>query len=471
MTARRIVNAVLALVVLGAAGGAAVLLVASRTPPEQQPAPKVVPKVVAPPIEPVAADYRVQLVGFGSARPADRVRVAPQVSGHLTYVAPEFDNGLFAKQDQVLLRIDTTDYEQAWWLALSRMEEIDAQLANLEREATNLAESLRIEDERLALANEERTRAEELFRRNVASESELDAAREQQLARRLQVRTLRNQLALIDPRRRQLEAARLSALTELDKADTALQRCVVRSPLTGRVLSKSVEVNDLVVANAVCGEVYGLARMEVPVSVPAEDLNWVEPDLLEACRKGRIDEQRRIEATVEWPATGGRQGERLNVKQWDGCVRRVEAGLEEQTRTAVLVVCVQNPPADTGFATDGAPLEDLLDLNMYCRVMVRGRRAPGAFLLPRRAIQPGPAVYVIERDAEDQDRLVVREVRVARYTDDQALVLPGGALQPGDRVITSVLPKAIPGMRVDVVNPGGAADRETPSTASSPNGT
>jgi multidrug efflux pump subunit AcrA (membrane-fusion protein) len=480
-------------------------------PAERQPR-KVVPKVVAPPIRPLL-DRSVRIVGYGSARPRIQLEITPQVSGVVVTRAPNFRSGKYVRAGQVLIEIEKTDYVFSAQRVERRIKLLEAQLAQLNQEEANLKASRKIEGDRVKLAEDQLEKARRLYKDSVGSEDDVDKAREALLARQGQLRSVLNQLELVEPRRRQIHAELGTARVELQQAETDLARCVVKSPVTGRVLSSRIEVGEYVKAGNNCGELYGVTFMEVPVSVPAADLVWIDEELLEICKLRRRppDAAHRITATVQWERPGS--GETIT---WRGCVERVEAGLEAQTRTAVLVVQVKNPslrngpgenpaadPADpdgkapdakdpvsggsgaraneamgngpkerqarkgrTGVPCKRSPNENkpVLEMNMFCRVTVLGKRLAKAYILPRRAILPDGSVYVVV-----DGRLRKRPVRVARTANEEAMILPGGGVEDGDRVVIGYIPKPVVGMAVDAIDrmPGSGDETPGPSGESS----
>lgn len=466
-TIRIIVNIVLSLLLLVVAAGVGRWLISHMQTPERQAPARPAPRVQAPPIEP-AADYQVELVGFGSARARVRQQVTPRVSGEIVDKAPNFLSGKYVQAGQMLLEIDRTDYQLAYDRVSERIALLEAQAARIRRERENLRDSRAIEAQRLELARSQEQRVLALIARGASSENELDAVRETLLARQAQLQSIDNSLALIEPQLAELQAQIDQAHVDQAEAQVALDRCTILSPVSGRVLSSSVEIGEQVSMDTPCGEVYATAVMEVPVSIPASDLAWLDPQMLEQCRRGGAlphDPDRRIGATVQWSQSSQSTGAAV---VWRGCVDRIEAGLEAQTRTAVLVVRVDNPALVFGDDPAAPTMADepMLDLNMFCRVVIYGRQIDRAFVLPRSAVRPDGTVYMVAQDTpgganpgpggDETWRLIRRPVRVARYAGEQAMILPGGGIEPGDRVVTTPPAKPVVGMEVvpaDVVGP------------------
>ncbi len=444
MKPRILLNIVLSVAVLVVMGFAVQMMLAHRRQPTQRKRPKATPKVLAPPIK-ATLNRNVEIAGYGSARPHVQLTITPQVTGIVVAKDDSFLSGKYVRKGQVLCRIDRTDYDLAVRRAESRIDLLKAQLARLEQEQKNLTESKKIETDLVKLADEQLRKVKRLLEANAGSENEVDLARETLLSRQRQLQGIVSQLALIGPQRKQLAAELASAGVELSQARVNLGRCTIKSPVTGRVLTSRVEVGQLVQAGGNCGEIFGSDIMEVPVSVPAAELEWLDKDLLNICKHGNVaaGESRRlpagrqgIKALVEW-----RQSDNGRTLTWTGCLERLEAGLEAQTRTATLIVRVHNPqpklPDDT---------KPMLEVNMFCKVTVIGRAIPEVYVIPREAVLSDGGVYVVV-----EGRLRKRAVKVARFTGQEALILPGGGISAGDRVVTGSIAKPVVGMKVKPV--------------------
>jgi len=439
-TPRIILNVVLVLAILaGATYGANKLGLWRRDLDLKEPR-RIVPRVLAPPLQP-RVNRHVEIRGFGSARPHVRLKIIPQVTGTLVEKAPDFLTGKYVGKGQVLLRIDPTDYQLAVERAEKRIELLNAQLGRLSREEKNLQQSERIEVERRDVAKRKVSRILQLLETGAASDDELDRVREALLARRAQLQNISNQLALIGPSRSQLRAEIAAAGVELRQAQTNLQRCTILSPVTGRVLSRLVEVGERVLAGANCGEIYGTDIMEVPVSISAGDLQWLDRESIDLFKQGRhLPSDESVRAEVRWLGQGLGQS-----VTWQGYLERIEAGLEAETRTATLIVRVINPQSGSARpSNDGKPM---LEMNMFCKVTVFGKKLSKVYVLPRRAILADGSVYVVV-----DGRLEKRQIDVSRLAGEEAMILPGGSLDDGDRVVTGPIPAPVVGMAVEAAD-------------------
>ena len=441
---RAIVSAILVAALVAGAVLLAQRFIRTRDDPDRRPTPQALARVVAPALE-LKRNHTVRLEGFGTSQPRTLVRIIPQVGGLIVDKADNFKKGLNVTQGKTLLAIEQTDYRQTRAAAEAQIQLLEAQLARLTQEEANLQQLRDVEAERIALAEEQLKRARKLLEANAASVTDVDALTETLLQRRVAQRNILNQLELLPAQRKELAARLQSAQVDLARAQTALERATVTAPIDGRVLSVSVEEEDVVRQNEVCGEIYDTRFMEIPVSLPAGDLQWIDPDKLGACRQREpgteIPPDQRIPATVTWTPPGS-----LAPVVWNGCVDRMEPGLDPQTRTIRLVVLVDNEKQKT-------PLP--LDVNTAVNVTIHGRTIESVFVLPRSAIvppapdHPWPSVYVAK-----EGKLTRRQVEVVRFTDDSALILPDQTagddrgLREGTFVITSEVVLPVIGMKV-----------------------
>ncbi len=459
MLRKVIVSLVLVVAVLAASGGLAWLLMSMRTPPQRRETRQAIPRVVAPRMV-AQGGYRMRVVGYGPARPRRAVRVIAEVGGQVVNKADAFDTGRFVARGETLLRIDPTDYRQQRDAAKAQLALIAARLAVLDQQRANARRSLAIETDRLEVVQEQYQRTKDLFDQGLSSQNELDADTERMLQQKQAVQRIENDLALIEPQRKQLLAEQGSVQVQLSQAMTALERTTCKAPIAGVVASDEVETGERVAPGTVCGEVYSLDVMEVAVSIPASELKWLGEVPLASSADDESLDATAIDALVEWQGGGE---DRVRVT-WPGKVVRVEPGLEAETRTARVIVRVDNPLGGDAnrIETIDFSAHPLLDRNMFCRVEIEGRRLDRAFVLPRNAVRPDGTVFVVDENG----RLRLRNVEVARFTRGEAIVRAGAGLEPGLRVVTSYLTAPVLGMKVEPVGRLGGTARPVASNGS-----
>ncbi|MFT4637159.1 MAG: multidrug efflux pump subunit AcrA (membrane-fusion protein) [Verrucomicrobiales bacterium] len=126
---KRFLHLLLTIVVLAAFAGLAYLLVALRKPPVMEPPPPVIPKVKVVTMQ--AQDIPLAISVHGSVRARTSTQLTAQVSGQIISVHPQFQDGGFFNEGEILLSIDPVRYETQ--VATAKAQVATAQLA-LDRE-------------------------------------------------------------------------------------------------------------------------------------------------------------------------------------------------------------------------------------------------------------------------------------------------------------------------------------------------
>jgi RND family efflux transporter MFP subunit len=366
-----------------------VALIALRPRPERiqprTPAPLVVTQTVSGEQPPIT------VVGWGTVEPRSSISLVPQVGGQVLAVSPRLRVGAFFEAGEVLLEIESTDYELAVQQARSQVAQAEFALATAQEEA------------RVARQEWERTT------RDALEDSELKTSEP-------------NPLVYREPQLRQAEVGLEAARAALAQAELNLERCTLVAPFAGRVLEESVDRGQYVRAGEVLARLYDIAVAEIVVELPDRDLAWISVPQTPASTV--TGSQARVTGSF-----AGRE------HHWSGRAVRVGGAMDRASRTVPVVVEV----ADPYRSEDGQP--PLLS-GMFVSVSFTSEPPEGSVTIPRRALRPDDRVWVL--DAED--RLEIRTVEVARSGVENAVILSGLAV--GDRVITSNLQAVVAGMQL-----------------------
>lgn len=154
----------------------------------------------APPVEPAPGDAVLTVSGY--VIPRERIEISPRFQGTVKWIGVK--KGDFVQQGDVLVLLEDDEYA-------ARLKEAEARVLRAEAG--------------LELAQSTFRRAETLRTRDTSSEQELDAARQ----------GLRAAQADLESARAQRELARIY-----------LDWCTIRAPITGVILEKLVNPNELV---------------------------------------------------------------------------------------------------------------------------------------------------------------------------------------------------------------------------------
>jgi HlyD family secretion protein len=316
----------------------------------------------------------------GTLNPVVLVSVGTQVSGTVRKLYADFNSTV--KAGQILLELDPTLFRAA-----------------VEQSRGNIANAMAAL--KLAQANEARVR--ELFAQEYVSKQDLDQAVQQREAAQAQLRTAQGQMAR-------------------DEANVAYS--VIRSPVSGIVVSRQVDVGQTVAASFTTPTLFQIAQdlsnMQINTNVAEADVG-----------KMRIDQLVRF--TVD--AFPGRRFEG-NVKQV-----RLSPIIQQNVVTYNVVVAVDNRylklmPGMTAYISVDVDKRDDVLLVPSAALRFRPRDVPPEVKKPatttgdKKPRAAGPKVYVARGE-----ELVPVNIQTG-LSDGKFLEVTGGEVKAGDRVAT-----------------------------------
>ena len=191
-----------------------------------------------------------EVTATGTVAPIKKVEVATQVTGKVLELLADYNSHVRAGEK--IATIDPATYEAALASSQARLKSSLASLARTKVE--------------LNLAEKELLRQQKLAERKMNTEAELDSA----LAARDQL------LAQIKSNEASIEEAEAS--TRQAKAN--LNYCTINSPVTGVVISRSVDEGQTVVSNMNASALFTIAtdlsKMQVEASIPEADIGQIK---------------------------------------------------------------------------------------------------------------------------------------------------------------------------------------------------
>ncbi len=213
----------------------------------------------------------------GTLNPVTSVQVGSQVSGQIKELYVDFNSAV--KKDQVIARIDpeafelqvrqaTADLEAGRATVLTQMAAIGAQRAVLSKEEVTLADAKRDLDRKLIL-----------FEKNFVSASDRDKATALYNSAQEQVKSARAQLVVAEAQSKNGEAVVKQREAQLSQAKVNLDRTMIRSPVNGIVIKRSVDAGQTVAASLQAPELFIIAKnlteMEVGASIDEADVGRI----------------------------------------------------------------------------------------------------------------------------------------------------------------------------------------------------
>ena len=348
----------LPIIILIGGVGLAALIIATGPTLEQQAPPPSSPLVRTWIAEPQTV--RMSTIAHGTVLPRTESELVPEVSGRITKISPAMVSGGFFKAGDVLIEIETLDYEVA-------LEQARAGMVSAQSELTS--------------AQRAYARQQDLARKQSTSESLRDDALN---------------------RLRFAEASLREAKARLSRAQRDLDRTKIRAPYDGRVRTERVDVGQFVNRGTPVATLYATDYAEVRLPVHDEELAFLNLPL----DKFAPGEAHQAPAILRANFAGKQH-------TWEGKIVRTEGELDPQTRMIHIVAQVDAPYQNTG---DRPPLA----VGLFVEAEVLGKEVDNVFVLPRSAIQANQQVYVItaENTLEFRDVTILRTVQDAVYVAD-----------------------------------------------------
>lgn len=316
----------------------------------------------------------------GTVQPRVQSELIPEVFGRVTWMSPALVDGGAFSAGEVLLRIDDADYLTALQRSKAALERADVELS---------------------YARDELKRLQQLSRKNLASQSQLDSARRSS---------------------RVAEANFLDSQAAFEQAQRDLERTELQAPFDGLVRSEQVDLGQFVSRGQTVATIYAVDYVEVRLPIAADQLNYLG---LPVSTRGQIPAAQRPPVTIS--ADFGKT--RL---LWEGEMVRTEAEIDERSRMLYGVTQLQLESPDL----------PTIPVGLFVQADIRGRKVDSIIRLPRSALRDSNQVLVVD----DDNRLQFRRVTILRLEHDDILVESG--LVDGERVCVSPLQTVVEGMAV-----------------------
>lgn len=334
----------------------------------------------------------LQVNSQGKVQASRRVNLSASTSGQVSWVSPSLVAGGYFSEDDVILRLDSSDFENA-------LERSRSALAQAEADANH--------------AQNELDRYRSLAERRLVSESQLQEWQ----------------------RQAEIAAGRLrDATAALAQSELDLRRSEVRAPFATIVESTSIELGQNVNRGQSLASLLSADDVEVRVPLALSQLGYLDIPL---GYRGELPAERAPAVTLR-----GMYGGQMH--EWAGTLVRTEAGIDPSNNSLQAIVRVEQS-ATRAPIEDEAGLSIPLPIGLYVDVDIQGRTIENVFALPREVIRANNRILVID----DENRLRFRDVEIMRLENDRVLIASG--LRAGERICLSPIQAVVDGMLVQVV--------------------
>ncbi len=385
--------------------------------------------------------------GYGVAGAIDRADVPSRVAATVVAISPTIQAGRPVKLNEVIARLDASDFQRQVDQADHRMTELDALLRQIEVEEKRYAQRLELEKKDLALAQAEAMRIERLFRIDAAKQFEFDAAARGVIAAERAALNTEELMEKIIPRKEALKALREGQVSARLAARQNVDRCEILSPLEGVLESVDVKLGESLQPGQRVARVVSLSRIEVGVQLPVA----ARPDVI-------------LGGRVELRPTN-------DTKHcWDATIVRISPADDATTRTMTVFAEVDQKELATRFGTAGAG--HLLIPGQFLAATTWSASNAPRWVVPRRSMRAGRVLVVTDGIIASKpvviDYLNEGVVPGSGVPDDQWAVLldEGHPLKAGDLVVLNASVSLRDGDRISPVT---ATADATPSATNESN--
>ena len=330
--------------------------------------------------------YQVIVNSFGRIEPRTQGQVVAQVSGQIIEVSPNFRDGGFFEEGEVLVRIDPRDYEI----------QVDIAAAELANAKVKYAEEK-------VLAEQAVNDRKILRNQGIASD-----------------------FALHIPQLAAAKAQIAAAEAKLKQARLEVERTRIRAPYPGRILTKNVDIGEVISANTGLSSIYATDLVEVRLPVKNSELAFI--NLPEPTESGNNGNGALTSAKII-----NRLGE---IEQsWPAVVVRAAGAIDEQSQQLNVTAQIDHPYAIND--DNRRPLK----IGQYVTAQIKGKTIPDALVIPNAAIYQGSYVYLFKDGVLER-----REIEIAWQNSKEALIKRG--IAAGDQLVLTPLGRVSSGTPV-----------------------
>ncbi len=394
------------------------------------------------------------VVGHGTVRAKNQVKIVPQVNGALMHVHQDLAVGKLIPEGELLFEIEPGVYEARVQQSQAEVKRLEATLVRHDEELSNLELRIANADQMLAIEEKDYKTSKQLLQDKVGTGRDVDLIHQKYLQRKDATIELKSRRSLIPHVKLETQALLEAARARLSQDQLNLKHTKIYCPFDARVELVSAFRSQVVMAHFSVATLTDMSAFELSVGVDPRDLRWLD----ESIRPEALNEDQegpRPEVRVKWAL----HGQELS---WRGYVTRFER-VDEATRTARLVVEIRDVDMVAKVQLGGADGFPKLAIGMHCRAELPARKLTDALLVPRHAVYDNRWVYVFEPSSDASSsavgRLARRRVSLLRSIGDSVLVdysgfnddeADAGAcdLEAGELIVVSPLIKPVIGMKI-----------------------
>lgn len=383
----KILRYLLPLIILALGGLVSFVFFATKSEPQQREFPYRMPEVQGIQLKP--EEFQVTLKTQGVVQARTQINLVAEIRGRVIEVAPNFREGGFFEQGELLLRIDPVDYESDLVIAQAALAQAEL---NLKQEQARYEQAKRDWD-------------------RLSSDSEP------------------NPLVLREPQIKQARANIASAEARVRTAERNLERTEIRAPFAGRVLTKNVDVGRYVSPGNPLANIYAVDFAEVRLPLTSKQVAFLR---MQEVYRGESPELNDGPEVVAKYKVGNREHE------WVGRIVRAEGAVDANSRQLFVYAQFDNP---YGRSERGKPP---LKVGTFVTANIQGVLLKDVYVIPRRLLNETKFVIV----ADEENYLHRRYINII-WSEDEYIIARNG-FEPGDRLCLTDVPYSLEGLEVNM---------------------
>lgn len=377
--------------------------------------------------------FGAKVVAYGNVEPTVTLKSLAEVSGKISFVHADLNQGNSIPAGTVVVRIDPQDYEVELKQTEADLVANQSSLKQLEVEQQTTRRSLELSKKNLAVGEKELERIYTVWDRKLIARSTLDAEEQKVIQLRQQVSDLQGQVNTYASRKASMLAQTTRTQEQLIGNEATLGRTEIILPFSARISEVSIEKDQFVSVGTTLFEAQDIDSVEINAQLPITHMRSLVSHLegrnLDSPAMGITEEvlsRLRLSARVRLVGD-------MPDASWEAKVLRIDGSVDPIRRTLGIVVGIDRP-YEKVIPGRRPPLLK----GMFTAVELYPPQRE-AIVIPRKSIHHG-RVYVVNED----QRLQIKPIEIQQQQGDLVVIRSG--LQEGERIIISDLVPVIEGM-------------------------
>jgi multidrug efflux pump subunit AcrA (membrane-fusion protein) len=345
---------------------------------------------------------------------------APSLTSSINADVKSLDvkEGEYVSQGQRLVSLDDTDVRLVLEERVSNIAELEAMITSENNRYQNDLAALKLEESLGALAEKKLAREEKTSKTNLTSQSSFDSQKQALQNQKLALKARQLNVADHPARLAQLEARLSRSRILKQQADIDLQRATVTAPFDGIILKTMVSPGERVRPGEVLLQMYATDQVELRAQLPQKYIAIVKQSLADG---------RALKATVKTesgPLT-------VTLNRVSGSITNSGIGV------------------DALFLTESDQAQNLtIGDNLEMTLLLPA--IENVFSVPVSSLYGTSRIYRVVN--ERLTAVTVKKLGNQFREGKQFILVRSEVLKAGDQIITTQLPHAVTGLKVEVRN-------------------